>query len=122
MKMKDIYSCLCYQCIQEINESYSIERLNKELKMDSMIDKHLIDDIIKSNINFIVRGLSDEAGKALYKICEKQKVNSQNTMLAVKYEDNDMYARSFVEYLVCCETVKQIEECLGEDLIQGWDL
>ena len=122
MKMKDVFNYVCDNCINEIDEAYSIERLNKELKMESRFDKKLIDEIVKSNSNGLVRYVSGENGIALYKICNKQKDNCQNTMLAVKYEDNDMYARTFIEYLMCCETTKQIEHCLGDELSKGFDL
>ena len=115
MDYNKFYYDIIDEVVKGVNKKYPIEKLDRELKMDISINKELLQKTINDIIEHILNVLKIEQKEKFIEYCEKTNQNNVNVMLAVKYEDNNMYARSFVEYKACNEICKYLQNELDKN-------
>ena len=100
MDYNKLFKKISDEVLNAINEKYTMDRLNNELKMDMPFDSVLLCNLVHDNCKEVLSALTDEQKEGFSKFCEDNKENCKNTMLATKYEDGNLFAISFVEYKI----------------------
>ena len=109
MKCDELYQTLNQYVLDDVKKEYPISELDHDLKYDSPINKQVIDEAIESNCAPVLHEFDDEQRRIFERYCQKMEENSKNTMLDTKYEDNNMYAISYLEHRTCV-TMQDIME------------
>ena len=101
MKCDELYNTLNKNVLDDVKKEYPISELDNDLKYDMPIKNNVIDKAIESNCAPVLHKLNDDQRRIFQRYCENMQENSKNTMLVTKYQDNNLYALSYIEYKTC---------------------